>query len=211
VGHLPAAACPAPEQPSAGVPGAPPTAAESRAARTGWWARNWWGLLLLPVVLAAALFPPVRDGWDNFWKGQPKVPVTGSAGGWVDFASARMRVVHLSHPDELRTSSGRVVTLPDQVRAWRATIGFSTTNLDAIGGCTITLEATDGARYAANPAELSDLYLTFASCSPQDSAASPAPTFQVTAYFVLPRSTQPAAVRITVPTQLPRYARLLPP
>ncbi|MEN3309505.1 MAG: hypothetical protein V7603_5707 [Micromonosporaceae bacterium] len=193
------------------VPGPPPTAPASRRPRAGWWARNWWGLLLLPVVLAAALFPSVRDGYDQFWKNRPRVPVTASPGGWVAFAGARMRVLQLTHPDELRTSSGRVVTLPDQVRSWRATIEFATAHPDAIGGCTIALEATGGALYAANPAELDDLYLTIAGCAPQDSTATPAPTFQVAVYFVLPKSALPAAVRITLRTELPNYARLTPP
>jgi hypothetical protein len=197
----------------AGAPaqnGRPVTDPSPQAARRGWWRRNWWGLLILPVVLAGALYSPVKDGYDQFWGNRPRIPVTTSPGGWVDYAGGRIRVVQLARPNELRTSNGRVVTLPDQVVAWRATIEFSMPKTDAIGGCTITLEAGNGAQYAANPPELDDLFLNIATCTP-DLDATPAPTYQVVVYFVLPRSVSPAAVRVAVSTQLPRYTRLIPP
>ncbi|HKS99049.1 MAG TPA: hypothetical protein VJT31_05905 [Rugosimonospora sp.] len=165
-------------------------------------------MLLLPVVLAAALVPSVRDGYDAFWKGQPRVARTGVAGGWVVLGGARMRLVALESPTDLRGSSGRQVSLPEQVRAWRATVEFDAPQVASVQGCTIMLEA-GGARYSADPVELIDMSLPFPDCAPPENSTAPA--YQVVAFFVLPRGASPGAVRITIAAQLPGYARLLPP
>jgi hypothetical protein len=203
---------PAAAVPPGGVAAPAPAPAAPAPARPapGWWRRNWWGLVLLPVVLVAAMVPFASDAYEQFWTSQPRTPVAGTPGGWVAYGGARIRIVDLVAVADPRTSSGRPVLLPAQVRAWRVRLEFTTARPESIGGCSISLEASNGARYAANPAELSDLLL-FTLCTPDSSLATPPPVYQVVAYFVLPAGVRPSAVRITVPTQLPRFARLAPP
>jgi hypothetical protein len=173
----------------------------------GWWRRNWWGLLILPVVLTASLFTGMREMYEAFWSSQPRVPVTAEAGGWVGLGGARMRLVELAETGRPPDQPGWPASLPAGVRSWRATLEFAG-NSEDLAGCTIELETSGGAIYAADPAELGRI--GFAICTPEDNASA-ATMRRLTVYFLVSASTQPVAVRVTVVTQLPRYARLPSP
>jgi hypothetical protein len=124
-----------------------------------------------------------------------------------------MRLVELAPATGLADFGGHPVALPAGARAWRARIAFDTPQPDALAGCRLTLEDAAGRTFEAGPAELQRARIPFASCV-ADRAAGTAPApgnqaFETVAHFVLPESAPPAAVRVTVATKLPRYARLI--
>ena len=174
----------------------------------GWWRRNWWGLLLLVPALALAFVPPLRDTYHQFRRSQFTTPISGSPGGWVGFAGARMRLAGLAVDGGLRDFSGKPLDLPDGVRAWRATIDFDAPDQHGLLGCEIDLEATDGTTFASDPDELDGFDVPIADCTPDDTSDTPPARYQTVAYFVLPPSAKPAGLRITTATKLPTYARL---
>ena len=178
-----------------------------------WWRRNRWGLLALLPALVLALWSSVADGYPLYWNAKPREPVTSPAGGWLAFAGARMRLVELAPATGLADFGGHPVALPAGARAWRARIAFDTAAPDAIAGCRLTLEDAAARTFEAGPAELQGARIPFASCRPDRAADAPPVSgrqaFETVAHFVLPTSALPAAVRVTVATKLPRYARLI--
>jgi len=176
--------------------------------RRGWWRRNLWGLVLLPVAAAAALYPGLRDMYETYWQRQPHVALPVDAAGWAALDGARMRLVELIAVDEVPSGFGPPTRAPARTRVWRSTVEFAG-DPTAVEGCTIALEDRDGTTYGANPTELGSLLI--AGCTPPDGTAPTARSYQVVAYFLLPQARAPAAVRVSVPTQLPRYVRLPAP
>jgi hypothetical protein len=177
------------------------------SARHGWWRRNRWGLIALIPVLAATIGLNVGDVYDTYWKGKPREPVKPGADGWVSFGGARMRLADLAPAADLQTFGGKAFTPPGGSAVWKATLAFDTAKPDSIGGCDIELEDSSGRTFGANPSELTSTEAGFASCLPDFGAAKTA-KYQTVAYFVTPSSARPSAIRITLRTQLPRYARL---
>jgi hypothetical protein len=177
--------------------------------RGGWWRRNWWGLLALLPALALAIVRQLPDAYDEYWKSQPRKPIGAAAGQWVSFAGARMRLTELAEAKDVVDYDRHPFTVGHGVRIWRARLAFDTPDPDAIGGCRIQAEDGTGRTFDTNPSELSGAHIPYAGCSP-DTDKSPGPAFETVAYFVLPAGASPVAVRVTLLTQLPRYARLTP-
>lgn len=176
--------------------------------RQGWWRRNRWGLLALIPMLAAAGWVHYDDVHDSYWASRPREPVAADASGWVFFAGARIRLVGLEPATDLRTFGGEPFQPPAGVAAWRATIVLQAPDQEALTGCALLLEDAAGNTYEANPRELDGARVPFASCTADDEPAPP--SYETVAYFATPVSAQAAAVRVTVATRLPRYARLTP-
>jgi hypothetical protein len=175
----------------------------------GWLRRNRWGLVLLGPVVALALALPVHDAYDQFWNTAPRTPVTGAAGGWVTFDGADLRLVGLAPDTDPTDELGTPFPVPSGVTIWRASISFRNAGPTSLLGCDLRLVDPTGTTYEANPDELTDLGVDFATCSP-DSTGKPPATWTTVVYFVAPSTAHPDAVRVTVDTQLPRYALLTP-
>jgi len=180
------------------------------AAHGGWWRRNRWGLAALIPALVAASAVDVGDAYHRLWKSQPRRPVTPSADGWVSFAGGRVRLGELAPATDLGDRDGGSFAAPAGVRVWRAEIVFDTGARDAFDGCRLLLEDAAGRTFDAGPAELRGARIPYASCvaprTPPPAAGST--TFQTMAYFALPASARPVAVRLMLLKQLPAYARL---
>lgn len=173
----------------------------------GWWRRNLWGLIALLPVLALALGPSVKDGLDLYNRVDAHEAVLPGGDGWVAYADARIRLVSFEPVTDLETRSGEPFTPPANTKVWKATIAFDAASKDAVIGCNLALEDSQGRHFSANPTELAGTGgARFPACTPEDDNA-PSP-WQVELYFVTPASAQPEAVRVTRGTQLPRYARL---
>jgi hypothetical protein len=98
---------------------------------------------------------------------------------------------------------------------FRAVLDFDLASEDALAGCRLELETTDGRRYSTDPAELGGLFLTSTLCRPlaTDDAGptTGSRSLRDDAWFVLPPGATPRGLRVVVPTQQPRYAVLRPP
>jgi hypothetical protein len=180
----------------------------------GWWRRNWWGLVALVPALVLAFYAPVKDLDDRYGSGQPRQPVGSVPGGWVEYGGARMRLVDLGRADDVKTYDGRPVTFAGGERIWRATLEFAAQDPDTIGGCELLLESSAGSTFSNDPMELDQASANVVDrgCLP-DILAPPAPgaPYRADSYFVVPSTARPVAVRVMLPTKLPRYARLAPP
>jgi hypothetical protein len=173
---------------------------------------------LLPV-LAAAGGLHLDEGYDRYWKGQPHRAVSGDRGAWVIYAGARMRLIKVVPKLDVKDFAGKTVPIPRGIRVWRAQIAFQVPRPGSLAGCTLMLEDTAGRTFEAQPEELGQARLPFVGCAPDATSdtASDARTgtgsgqpsrFDTVVYFVMPVSARPAGVRVTLPTELPAYARL---
>jgi len=176
--------------------------------RRGWLERNLLGLLALVPLFAAAGWIHRDDVTERYWAGRPREVVVSDAAGWVSYAGARIRLASLEPATDLVTFGGDPYRVPDGLTAWRAAILFQAPDQDAIASCTLRLEDTAGNTYGPSPDELTGAKMPFASCTSGDEPAPP--SYEVVVYFVTPASAQASAVRVTVPRELPRYARLTP-
>ena len=189
----------------------------------GWWRRNVWGLALLIPAMAAITVAPYLQTKDSFLRNQERQPVapTSHEDHWVTFASARMRLVELSEETTLPTYDDKTVAAPSGMRTVKAVLEFDGLVGD-LGGCRLFLESTAGERYSEKPVELTSVdsvSLPDGGCAPEDPpfGATPAPsprpsdarsTWRTVCYFVMPLDAYPSAVRVTLVTELPRYALL---
>jgi hypothetical protein len=165
-----------------------------------------WGLIALLPVLALAFGPSVKEALDDYNRLHPHEAVLPGGDGWVTYGEARIRLVEFGPATDLTTRSGEPFQPPPNTKVWRAAIEFDASSHDAVAGCDLLLEDTQGREFSANPVEISGVGSLFAGCTPEDDNA-PSP-WQVELYFVTPASAQPEAVRVIRDLQLPRYARL---
>lgn len=179
-----------------------------------WWRRNWWGLLVLVPALAAAFYAPVTDFYHQYWFAHPHQPVNSTAGGWVDYGNARMRLIDLSRVDDVEDYAGKPVTFAGDAQVWHGTLEIAAKNPDDMYACEMVLESSGGSTFDHDPSELGqvDADLRDQGCAP-DILAKPTPgtPYRTNVYFLLPSTARPVAVRIWMATLLPRYARLTPP
>lgn len=172
-----------------------------------WWRRNLWGLLVLLPVLAATIGLRVESLHEDYWKPKPREPIAAAPDGWTGYGGARFRMTELAEARDVKGRDGKVMTLPGGAKIWRATIEVQTTDPKAIGGCSFTLEDAERHTYGDNPTELSRADVPLGSCLFEDPKTPPS-TYETIVHFVMPGSARPAAVRVTLATKLPRYARL---
>ncbi|GAA1736983.1 hypothetical protein [Luedemannella helvata] len=201
----------APQPPGYGAApaGYPPSPRPAERARPGWWRRNWWGLLLVVPLFVATIAPDLGDAYDRWFPTGPTERVSGANGQWVSFGGGRLRLVSLQRAVALRTHSGRPVTLPATVQVWQATLEIDAGRDAPLEGCTLFLEDARGRTFSANPNELSDVDVDRVyGCSRPYGGPESGP-FTIVAAFVA--SSAPSAVRVTLASELPRYAWLTAP
>lgn len=191
----------------------------------GWWRRNAWGLVLLVPAMGVVAVAPYLQTYDSFLRLQEREPVVPGAQHWVDFHGARMRLVELSQESTLPTYDDKTTAAPSGLRVVRAVLEFDGVPDDiGLGGCRLFLESTTGERYGEKPTELTSVdsvSLPDGGCTPETEysapSASPAPsplpsgargTWRTVCYFAMPLTAYPSAVRVTIATELPRYALL---
>jgi hypothetical protein len=181
---------------------------------SGWWRRNRWGVIALVPILAIALFQPVKQLNDDYNRLTAYRPVEAASDGWARYNGARIRLVELAPLIDLKSSNGEPYSPGPGVRAWRATVAFEATDpVGMLGACELVLEDEGGRRYKAGPFELIPARLpTVASipnCVPPKEGNEPLPTkYEILVYFIMPISAHPVALRVSVLTSLPDYARL---
>ena len=189
-----------------------------RVLRPGWWRRNVWGLVLLPVAVVAALIGPFVDtAYRDFFQSEPRVPVAGTSGAWVSFAGGRMRLLQLE--TVVPVDYGKKPITVTGAKVWHARVGYDApAESSKFGGCRVFLEDAEGRTFSADPVELSGADVdSDLGCGAPTLSASPPPSagalvqYEISYYFVLPASARAAALRITVATETPRFARLTPP
>ncbi|MBX6750752.1 MAG: hypothetical protein IRY85_13955 [Micromonosporaceae bacterium] len=152
----------------------------------------------------------IVDGYDKWHNLTPTEAVTGRPGEWVDFADGRLRLQSLTEVEDLTDGTGQPVDLPASVRVWRAVIEIDAPVDASLEACDIELQDVRGDTYAADPDELADADIEpFYGCLRPFDGPETGP-FTVTATFITPRVAV-KGIRVTVGTELPRYAWLTPP
>ena len=173
------------------------------SGRRGFWRRNRWGLLAL-LPLLAALLPLHPDNPWELWQREPRFPVTAGADGSVRFGGATLRLSGLAPFKPVR-ADGRLLPVPAQVRAWRATIHISGSIVDApSAACEWRLVDDEGRWFEDDPPEFLPLSLHPGGCTPEDGGD------EVHAHFLLPADARPAGLQLVVMELLPDYAWLVP-
>ncbi|PZF80841.1 hypothetical protein [Jiangella anatolica] len=124
----------------------------------GWWRRNRWGLVALPVAAAAALAASSYRVEDYWWLEKPRDLADGSRGEWVEFSASqydrtgdvpftvRVRL------DEVRTASAPFgsedpLELPDGVQAVAVDLTLAAAPDVPLAGCSLVLRDADGTEY----------------------------------------------------------------
>jgi hypothetical protein len=171
----------------------------------GWWRRNRWGLIALIPALALAFGLELQGVYRDYWKSEPRQPISPDAQGWITYAEGHVRLAAFGPGDDLRAYGNEPFTPPPGVKIWKATLSFEAAKDSAIGACTMYLEDSNGRLYGTNPSELSGSRVDRATCTPGSDPATLAYTNVI--YFATPVSARVVALRIEVSSQLPRYAR----
>lgn len=192
----------------------------------GWLQRNAWGLLLLVPAMGAVTVAPYLQTYDSFLRSGEREAVTPGAQHWVTYADTRMRLVEMSEETTLPTYDGKTVPAPPGLRVVKAVLEFDGIPDDqSMWACRLFLESTAGERYGEKPTELTSVEtvsLPDGGCVPDDRPApgpsgSPAPKplpsgvrgqWRTVSYFALPLTAYPSGVRVSIASELPRYALL---
>jgi hypothetical protein len=164
----------------------------------------------MPALAVAAVGYNIVDGYDKWHNQRPTEAVSGPPGEWVEYAAGRLRLRSLAEVDGLTDVAGRPIDLPSTVRVWQAVIEIDAPDDAPLEVCEIRLQDAAGDTYAADPAELAaaDVESFYGCLRPFD--APPTGPFTVTATFLTP-VVEVSGIRVTVTTELPRYAWLTPP
>lgn len=192
----------------------------------GWLRRNAWGLLLLVPAMGAVTAAPYLQTFDSFLRGQEREAVTPGAEHWVTYAGTRMRLVEMSQERTLPTYNGKTVPAPPGLRIMKAVLEFDGVPDDqSMWACRLFLESTDGERFGEKPTELTSVdtvSLPDGGCVPENNpvpapSGSPAPSplpsgvraqWRTVCYFAMPLTAYPIGVRVSIVSELPRYALL---
>jgi hypothetical protein len=196
----------------------------------GWWRRNGWGLALLVPAMSAVAVPAYLTIGKQSLDYHEHEAVTPGAGHWVEFSDTRMRLVELADEKVLPTYDDKTTPAPSGLRVVRVVLEFdgSPENL-GLQACRLFLESTAGERYSEKPTELTNVdkvSLPDGGCTPEDTrfdtrspapGASPKPspipsgargTWRTVCYFAMPLTAYPSGVRVSIASELPRYAVL---
>jgi hypothetical protein len=193
-----------------GYPVAPPVGKPAPARRgPGWWRRNWWALLVVLPLVVLTIGPDLPDLYAK-WQGvEPTERIRATSDGWVPFGGGRLRLVSLERARDLKDHTGKPFPLPGSVQIWQATLELDARDGVPLSGCTIVLEDVRGRTFTANPRELINADLDYASCQRPYKVPKTAP-FTTVASFLTP-GVAPAGVQVTLPSELPRYVWLTAP
>ncbi|TDE01042.1 hypothetical protein [Jiangella asiatica] len=126
---------------------------------TGWWRRNRWGLVALPVSVAAALAAASYRVEDHWWLERPRDLVHADAGEWVAFEGSqydrggdvpfavRARLTGL-RPAEVPFGAEDELTLPDGVHAVAVDLELAAEPDVPLTGCELRVRDAEGTEYA---------------------------------------------------------------
>jgi len=184
----------------------------SVARPRGWWRRNLWALLALPVLLLG--LPGMNYGllYERNVTLMPREPIPGTIGHPVQYADARLRLVSVEQVEPTPEVVGRTHTLPAGLVIWRSVMAVEAPPESNIILAEIELEDAAGRRYSNSPSELHGFDTFRLTGLSPDSVDNPRPNpYTSTSYFVLPEGTQPVALRIIYEPELPRYVRFALP
>jgi hypothetical protein len=188
----------------------------SEPSGSPWWRRNRWGIVaVVPLVAAAMWFSP-DDSFQTLRDEHLEEVVRPGDDGWASYGGGRFRLTGFGRA-ELSADDGQ----PFRVRgltAWQATITIEAgADPEALVGCRIELEDAAGRRYLDAPQALGSASapggggLYAADCTPplDESGENPLPgPFETVAYFLLPESIDPVALRISQYVQTSAYVRI---
>jgi hypothetical protein len=164
----------------------------------------------MPALVVGSVGYNIVDGYDKWQNQTPREAVTASPGEWVEFGGGRLRLRSLEEVDVPTDYLGRPIDLPSAVRVWQAVLDIDAPEDASLEACEVRLQDAAGDTYTANPAELSDADIeSFYGCLRPFDAPETGP-FTVTATFLTP-AVPVTGIRVTVASELPRYAWLTPP
>lgn len=180
-----------------------------------WWRRHRRNLLsfialfgLVPLAGWATL-----DGAATFLRErQPVVPIVPASEGTVSYGGADLQLEAFTVVDSLPTFDGPW-SPPTGYRLWSATLSASLADPAVpLDNCEVSLSDRAGIVIDGSPLELSQPTggSSFLSCGPAEvevDAPSP-PRYEFKVPFLTADDFVPAAVRVVVPDELPRYASL---
>lgn len=184
----------------------------SVARPRGWWRRNLWGLLALPVLLLG--LPGLNAGllYERNVTLMPREPIPGTIGHPVQYADAQLRLVSLEQVEPTVEIVGRGHTLGPGLAIWRSVMAVEAHPESTISSAQIELEDAEGRRYRNAPSELHGLNSFSIIGLAPDTLDKPRPNpYTSTSYFVLPEGIRPVALRITYDPELPRFVRFAVP
>ncbi len=124
-----------------------------------WWRRNRWGLVALPVAVAAALAASSYRVEDYWWLEKPRDLVEAGGGEWVTFsASQNDRAGDVPFTVRVRLDGVRAAEAPlgedhaleppDGVQAVAVDLSLSAEPDVPLAGCTLVVRDADGTEYA---------------------------------------------------------------
>ena len=211
---------------------APPTADASATPAPGWWRRNRWALVALPVALALALVAAsdrVRTLW---WEQDLRVPTTAAAGSSVTFHQRVYDGAGGTLPVDVRVQLDGVrdatvlpedLELPAGTRAVQVDLTLGAAPDVVLTGCSLAVRDADGTRYGYVASGWGALQAA-SPCVPQDAPgpwpplgdledalsdpdAPPRPsTWSVSPVVVVPEGVE--VTEVVLWWQLPQYVRL---
>ncbi|MBB5790067.1 hypothetical protein [Jiangella mangrovi] len=128
----------------------------------GWWRRNRWGLLVLPVAAAAALAAASYRVETQWWLEKPRDLQHGEQGEWVTFSSSqydrtgdvpfsvRVRLDGVRPATELfgPVSDDDVLDPPAGVQALAVDLTLAAPSDVPLTGCSLVLRDAEGTEYA---------------------------------------------------------------
>lgn len=211
------------------TPGAPaPSVTTPSAQDTGWWRRNRWGLVALPVALALACVASADRVRTLWWEADLRRPTAAAPGETVTYHQDVRDGVDSTYPVDVEVRLDGVedtTVLPDRMelppgtRAVRVDLTLAADPDTVLLLCRIAVRSADGTRYDHVPSAWGASQPTMP-CVPDDApgpwppggtvTADPGdprpPTWSVSPVVVVPQDVEIADVVLW--WQLPQYLRL---
>lgn len=124
-----------------------------------WWRRNRWGLVALPVAVAAALAASSYRVEDYWWLEKPRDLVEAGGGEWVTFSASQYdRTGDVPFTVRVRLDGVRAAEAPlgeddaleppDGVQAVAVDLSLSAEPDVPLAGCTLVVRDAAGTEYA---------------------------------------------------------------
>jgi hypothetical protein len=179
-----------------------------------WWRRNWWGLAAVVPLLAGVVWISPNDSFQVLRDERTEEIIRPAADGWAAYGEVRLRFAGFG-PAELFDDEQQPFEVPG-LAAWQATLTVEVgDDPDAFLGCRLELEDAAGRRYLDAPQVIGSAHdaagslLYSADCTRpfEEEEAGQTGPFETLAYFLLPESTDPVALRVSHYAQEPAYVR----